>query len=143
MNLNGRKSLDPRWVDHNIPVVSGFMNATVLIQRKIATTQLTYDKDTKEYSSPFTEVFTGIARIQPYGINFDLDVGLDPTARRLVLVQIKGKNLGIITDDILTITATDNNTELMKYQFDVRGSIASSLTWATQLVCEADLKYGS
>jgi hypothetical protein len=119
------------------------MNTTVLIRRKIAATQLVYDKTTKQYNDPFMEIYTGPARVSPYGINFDLEVGLDPTARRLVLVQVEGKDLGIITDDILTVTAAENNQELLQYQFDVRGSIGSSLEWTTNLVCEADLKYGS
>lgn len=143
MHLNSRKSLDPRWTSHSGQVVVGFMNVTVLVRRKLTDTPLVYDPATKQYNNPFEQIHTGPARVQPYGINLDLEVGLDPTARRLVLVQLEGKDLGIITDDILTVTAAENNQELLQYQFDVRGSLGSSLEWTTNLVCEADLKYGS
>ena len=140
MGINARRSLDPRWVDHHTRTIDGFKNCTVQITRRNLNVPIEYDPDTKEYTNAYTVVYTGQARIQPYGINLDLEVANDPTARRLVLVQITGKNLGIETDDMLTVTAAENNTDLMLYKYDVRGSLGSSMEWGTNLVTEANLK---
>lgn len=143
MGINARKSLDPRWVDHNRAVIDGFKNCTVTIYRPASnTTDPKYNFTTGEWENGVgTEVYSGPARIQPYGINLDLEVGLDPTARRLVLVQLQGRNLGIRNDDMLVVTATDGkHDDLKKYKFDIRGSLGSSLEWGTNLVCEANLK---
>lgn len=145
MGINARKSLDPRWVRHHTRTIDGFKNCTITIVRRLVNSTPVYDKVTKTYSNVGETVYEGLARIQPYGINLDLELANDPTARRLVLVQVQGKNLGIRTDDILSVTAVvdDNNIELDQYRYDIRGSIGSSLEWGTNLVCEANLKKGA
>lgn len=140
MAINARKSLDPRWVNHHIRAIDGFKNCVVRITRRDQAVTVEYNPATKTYNDPNDVIYEGIARIQPYGINLDLEVANDPTARRLVLIQIKGKNLGINNDDMLTVTESPNNTDLLKYRYDIRGSIGSSLEWGTNLVCEANLK---
>ena len=145
MGINSRKSLDPRWVTHHTRTIDGFKNCTVLIVRRVQGTDPVYDPDTRTYSNVGDTVYEGLARIQPYGINLDLEVANDPTARRLVLAQIQGKNLGIRTDDVLSVISVvdDNNNDLLEYRYDIRGSIGSSLEWGTNLVCEANLKKGA
>jgi hypothetical protein len=102
---------------------------------------LIYDKATKTYNSDaYVTVYSGTARIQPYGINLDLEVANDPTARRLVLAQLKGTGLGINNDDVLVVVACATNPDLVNYRFDIRGSIGSSVEWGTNLVVEANLK---
>lgn len=142
MGINARKALDPRWVSHNIRTIDGFKNCEVRIYRPTtATNSSEYDFDSGEYASPDgTVIYEGLARIQPYGINLDLEVALDPTARRLVLIQLQGKNLGIRTDDVAVVVSTTNNQDLLRYQFDIRGSLGSSLEWGTNLVTEVNLK---
>lgn len=140
MGINARKSLDPRWTSHHIRTIDGFKNCTVKIMRPNPDAEVTYDPLTRTYSNTSTVVYEGAARMQPYGINLDLEVANDPTARRLVLFQLQGKDLTINNDDILQVTATENNSDIMLYQYDIRGSIGSSLEWGTNLVCEANLK---
>lgn len=142
MGINSRASLHPRWVNHHTRTIDGFKTCTVRISRRNPATDISYDPDTQEYTNAYSVVYEGLARIQPYGINLDLEVANDPTARRLSLIQIQGKNLGIETDDMLVVTATDNNTDLEHYKFDIRGSLGSSLEWGTNLICEANLKVG-
>lgn len=140
---NGRMSLDPRWTGHHQRVVRGFMTAQVKVIRRVDPSSLEYDRNTKSFGADmFTTVYEGPARIQPYGINFDLEIALDPTARRLVNIQIDGKSLDIRNDDDLTVTACEDAPVLMSYHFDVRGSIPSSLSWGTSVVAEANLKNG-
>lgn len=140
MGINARKSLHPRWSGHNVRVIDGFKTCIVKISRRNQAATVTYNPATKTYSNPNTVVYEGIARIQPYGINEDLEVGLDPTARRLVLIQISGKSLSINNDDILEVISSPNNTDLLDYRYDIRGSIGSSVEWGTNLVCETNLK---
>jgi len=141
MGINSRPSLDSRWNNHHTEVIKGFMGCTVRVDRRIPGEPV-YDKATKTYTDPWDEIFTGSARVQPYGLNFDIEVGLDPTSRKLVLIQVAGKDLGIRTGDRVTVISTDNNEELEDYSFEVRGSIAGTLNWATQLICEVDQKHG-
>ena len=141
MAINARKSLPPRWVDHHSRTIDGFKNCTVRIMRRMPGVKLVYDQLTRTYNTGTYEiVYEGVARMQPYGINLDLEVANDPTARRLVLFQLKGKDLHITNDDMLQITATENNPDIMFYNYDIRGSIGSSLEWGTNLVTEANLK---
>jgi hypothetical protein len=141
MGINSRRSLDPRWVTHHIPVIDGFKGCTVKVYRPDPDIQPVYDQQTRQYTSaPGTLVYEGKARIQPYGINLDLEVANDPTSRRLVLIQLEGKDLGIRNDDMVVVDETENIQDLKLYHFDVRGSIGSSMEWGTNLVCEANLK---
>ncbi len=140
MGINARKSLDPRWVKHFVRTIDGFKNCTVQITRPNPTAAPIYDQNTSSYTDQSTVIYTGLARIQPYGINLDLEVALDPTSRRLVLVQLAGKDLGIQNDDVLIVTASDNIQDLTLYRFDIRGSIGSSMEWGTNLVTEVNLK---
>lgn len=143
MGINSRKSLHPRWVDHNRAVIDGFKTCTVKIYRpNSSTTNPKYNFETGAWdNAKGTLVYEGPARIQPYGINLDLEVGLDPTARRLVLVQLQGRDLGIRNDDMLVVTETDGkHDDLLDYRFDIRGSLGSSVEWGTNLVCETNLK---
>lgn len=141
MGINARKSLHPYWVNHHTRTIDGFKNCVVSITRNNPASEPVYNPATKTYTNTSTEVYSGPARIQPYGINFDVEVGNDPTARRLVLVQIKGKELGIRNDDTLKVVSSENNEDdLTNYEFDIRGSIGSSLQWGTNLVTEVNLK---
>jgi len=138
--INARKSLHPRWTSHHTRTIDGFKNCVVQISRRNNAIAVTYDPVTETYTNGYEVVYEGAARLQPYGINLDLEIANDPTARRLVLVQIAGKNLGIETDDMLIVTSAENNTDLMLYKYDVRGSLGSSMEWGTNLVTEANLK---
>ena len=141
MGINSRKSLHPEWTSANVFTIDGFKTVTIRITRRDQSAEIVYDQVTKTYSNPDTIiVYEGSARIQPYGINLDVEVGNDPTARRLVLAQVSGKGLEINNDDVMTILNSNNNPDLEKYNYDVRGSIGSSLEWGTNLVCEANLK---
>ena len=140
MPINARKALHPRWVSHHTRTIDGFKNCVVRVTRRNENATPVYNPATKTYTNVNTLVYTGPARIQPYGINEDMEVGNDPTARRLVLIQVSGKNLEINNDDMLEVISVENNTDLQYYRYDVRGSIGSSMEWGTNLVCEVNLK---
>ena len=115
------------------------MNTKVFIRRR-GTGDPVYDKVTKNYTVPMTVVYSGAARIQPYGLNFDIEVGLDPTSRKLVLVQLE-KNVDARVGDYIIVESVENvDQSLRKYGLEVRGAISGSLTWGTQLICEVDQK---
>lgn len=143
MNLNGRSSLDPRWVTHHVSVVEGFMLATVKIVRLDKTAEPVYNYTTKTYTAPTITVFEGKARVQPFGIMGDMVVGQDTTSRRLVHVEIASKETDANVDDILYITDCPEAPELRDYTLEVRGSVMASNAWVTRLVCEADTKHAS
>lgn len=141
--VNGRSSLHPRWSTHHVRTIDGFKTVSVeVVRRTDPKTNLQYNAATGTYTDAYTVIHTGIARIQPYGINLDIELANDPTARRLTLVQLQGKDLGIRTGDIVRITTSTNNPDLENYVFDVRGSLGSSVQWGTNLVTEANLKAG-
>lgn len=143
MNLNGRSSLDPRWVKHHVLPVRGFMIASIKVIRKDPTVVRTYNQSTGQWNTNgFADVFEGLARIQPYGIIGDELVAQDPTGRRLMRVQIESKTTGIQVDDMLNVIACEADPELVNYTLEVRGAISSSNAWITDLVCEANLKVG-
>lgn len=118
------------------------MLATIKVVRKVTVGgEPVYDRATKTYSNvTFDTVFTGQARVQPYGISGDQIVGQDLTARRLMRVQIANVSTGIRVDDMVYVTNSPEAPELVDYQFDVRGAVSSSNQWVTDLVCEANMK---
>lgn len=142
MNLNKRPSIDPRWTTHHTPVVAGFMLAEISVTRKIAGAEVIYQPATRTYLGTFENVYQGRARIQPFGIIGDMVVGQDTTSRRLMRIQIDNLNTGINVDDMVRVTACPADPELMLFNIEVRGSIGSSNSWVTDLVCEADVKHG-
>ena len=143
MYLNSRASLDPRWTTHHVKPVVGFMLATIKVIRKsVGNVTPTYDFNTGTWTGDIEEVFSGAARVQPYGIIGDQIVAQDTTGRRLMRVQIESKDSAINLDDILLVTDCPDNPELTTFTMEVRGTIGSSNAWLTDLVCEADLKHG-
>lgn len=141
MNLMSRSALDPRWTTHHSYIPADFMLATIKVIRKDPNTPAVYDQATKTWTGGFTEVWTGQARVQPYGIIGDMVVGQDTTGRRLMRVQIADLSTGIQIDDQITITASPVDPELMNFSLEVRGTIGSSNAWVTDIVCEANLKF--
>lgn len=142
MKAYARGALDPRWTRHHTPVVAGFMLATIKVIRKTPGAPVTYDQNTGQYTAGVTDVYTGKARIQPFGIIGDMVVGQDTTSRRLMRVQIDSLNTDINVDDILVVTESAEAPELELFTMEVRGTISSSNPWVTDLVCEADTKHG-
>jgi len=141
MNLHGRSSLDPRWTKHHSKVVSGFMLAEIRVFRKVPGGALTYDQQTSTYTtSNIEEVFSGPARIQPFGIIGDMVVGQDTTSRRLMRVQVEDLETGINIDDMIQVLSSPDAPELETFMLEVRGTISSSNPWVTDIVCEADTK---
>lgn len=143
MGVNSRASLDPRWTRHNVPVVAGYMLATIKVLRKAPNDgQISFNFSSGDYSnSGVTTVLTGTkARIQPFGIIGDMVVGQDPTSRRLMRVQIENVSTGINVDDMIVVTDCPDNPELKGITLEVRGTVASSNAWVTDIVAEADTK---
>lgn len=141
MPLNSRSSLDPRWTRHHRKPVVGFMVATIKVTRKDPFGELTYNPVTRQYGGVFDTIYIGKARIQPYGIIGDQIVAQDPTGRRLMRVQLKDLQTGINLDDTIQIIDSPNDPELLGFSLEVRGTIGSSNSWVTDLVCEANLKW--
>lgn len=143
MALNSRSSLDPRWTRHHTPVATGFMLATVTVNRKLPIDgELVYDRDTETYSGgQFATILDQVkARIQPFGIIGDMVVGQDSTSRRLMRVQIENVQTNVNVDDQLVVNFCADNPELMGFDFEVRGTISSSNAWLTDIIAEADTK---
>jgi hypothetical protein len=140
MGINARSSLDPRWVSHHVAVTEGFMVATIKFIRKNPDVNPTYDQATETWTGGFDTIWTGPARVQPYGIIGDQIVAQDATGRRLMRVQIADKTADIKLDDMGIVIDSPYDTQLMDYTLEVRGSIGSSNSWVRDLVCEADLK---
>lgn len=143
MKLYARGALDPRWTRHHTPTVTDFMLATVKVLRNtVGGAPAEYDQVTRKWSDNASHVVAqGLkARVQPYGIIGNLVVGQDTTGRRLIRVQIESVETGIHVDDIIVLTDCPDNPELTYYALEVRGVIASSNAWHTELVCELDIK---
>lgn len=145
MKLNSRSALDPRWTTHHVPVVAGFMLATIrIIRKKPSTTGVrpVYDQQTRTWSTDaFETVLTSTpARVQPYGIGNNTVVGQDTTGRRLIRVQIEAKGLGVNVDDIIIVETCPDNSSLENYVFEVRDKLGSSNAWVTDIVAQADSK---
>lgn len=144
MNVNGRSSLDPRWVDHNRSVVRGFMIADIKIVRLDPNgPKPVWNPATKSWTKTVASVWEGKARVQPFGIMGDMVVGQDTTSRRLVNVQVDDKETGVQVDDTLYIVNCPTAPELETYALEVRGSVMSSNAWVTTIVCEADTKHAA
>lgn len=136
-----RSALHPKWNTHHVPPVADFMLATIRVYRKVPGGEPVYDFDTGTYTGvTTTTVWTGKARVQPYGIIGDQIVAQDPTGRRLMRVQIEDIAPGILVDDEIEVTASPENPELTNFRMEVRGTISSSNAWVTDLVCEANVK---
>lgn len=141
MRLMGRSALDPRWTTHHNGVAADFMLAQIKVIRKDPTVQAEYDQSTGQWIGGFSEVWSGKARVQPYGIIGDMIVAQDTTGRRLMRVQIADKETDINLDDQIIIESCPDNEELILFSLEVRGTIGSSNAWLTDLVCEANLKH--
>lgn len=144
MSINARSPLHPKWTKHQVPVVRGFMIAEIkVIRKKASAAQPVWDYDTGQYTGgTFEDVWSGNARIQPYGIIGDMVVGQDTTGRRLMRVQIEDKEAAVQLDDIVMVEFCEADPELEHYQLEVRGAIGSSNAWVRDLVTEANLKGG-
>lgn len=141
MGVNSRAALDPRWTTLHTKVVKGFMLATISVIRKLPNVARVYNQETGTWTTDgFLNVGSFKARIQPYGIIGDEIVAQDTTGRRLMRVQIAEKVSGIQLDDMITVIASPEDTELLNFTMEVRGTITSSNAWLTDLVCEANLK---
>lgn len=140
MGLNARLSVDPRWVGHHRITMQGFLAATIKVIRKDPTVEPTYNQTTGVWTGSFPTIYTGKARIKPYGIVGDMIVAQDTTGRRLMRVIIDSKTSTINVDDMIIVTACANDPELMKYELEVRAAVGSSDSWMTDLVAEANLK---
>jgi hypothetical protein len=116
------------------------MIATIKVIRKDPDVAPSYDQQTETWTGGFPVIFTGQARIQPYGIIGDQIVAQDTTGRRLMRVQIENLTSNINLDDMIMVTACDNDPELLSFSLEVRGTIGSSNSWVTDLVCEANMK---
>lgn len=141
MKLNSRSSLDPRWTRHHIVPVVGFMLAEIKVYRKNKNTKPQYNQSTGKWTGGIDTVISSVkARIQPFGINGDMVVGQDTTARRYTRVQIEDVEAGILVDDMIEVLSCPDNPELVGFTIEVRGSLSSSNAWVTDLVCEVNQK---
>lgn len=118
------------------------MQAEIRVYRKLpGSGNVGYDFETGTYTGSQTlTVWTGSARIQPFGIIGDQIVAQDPTGRRLMRIQIKELNTGILVDDEVQVMVCEDNPDLVNYRMEIRGAVSSSNAWHTDLVAEANVK---
>lgn len=145
MKLMSRSALHPNWTRHHTPTVSDFMLATIKVIRKRPSTEVAspvYNQATETWSTgAFETVIDNVpARMQPYSLVNDMVAGQDTTGRKLMRVQITNVSTGIQVDDIIVVTASPENPDLMNYTHEVRSMVSSSNAWHTDIICETNTK---
>lgn len=147
MALNSRGSIDPRWIYHNRNAVRALELAEVEIYNP-ATGSQTYNPVTNDFTGSKTAIYTGRARIQPTTAATDLASDYNPTALKMVRVQVSyGRNelVGateempdIRPNDRMIVTSAPYNTSLEKFLYTVMDVLNSSNSWERTLVCRVD-----
>lgn len=149
--LNGRRSLDPRWIKHHRRVPEGFMIHDIVIYR-MSEDPVVLDPATGQYSGgELLPLWSGKARIQP---NKDwrartVESGSDPQMLQYTRVQIPLKADNPVptlrVQDIIAaqeMEDTDDwvfNNTLTAWTMYIRNAENSSNRWLYNILCNSDL----
>ena len=127
------------WVDENKDVPESAMNCAITITRITGTGA--WDPVTGTVSSTTTTVLTTKARIQPLRSAVPKEVPGNDTFTQVMLVSYPvTKTATVKVGDILKVTASPLNADLLRYDFRVKELMDSGNILERTIQCEVDLR---
>ena len=127
------------WVDENKDVPESAMNCAITITRITGTGA--WDPVTGTVSSTTTTVLTTKARIQPLRSSVPKEVPGNDTFTQVMLVSYPvTKTAAVKVGDILKVTASPLNADLLRYNFRVKELMDSGNILERTIQCEVDLR---
>lgn len=127
------------WVDENKDVPESAMNCAITITRITGTGA--WDPVTGTVSSTTTTVLTTKARIQPLRSSVPKEVPGNDTFTQVMLVSYPvTKTATVKVGDILKVTASPLNADLLRYDFRVKELMDSGNILERTIQCEVDLR---
>ena len=127
------------WVDENKGVPESAMNCAITITRITGTGA--WDPVTGTVSSTTTTVLTTKARIQPLRSSVPKEVPGNDTFTQVMLVSYPvTKTATIKVGDILKVTESPLNVDLLRYDFRVKELLDSGNILERTIQCEVDLR---
>lgn len=145
-----RFTLHPRFTSHVKPVISGAALGEIRITRQIV--EGIYNYDTGQVEGEVLELlYHGNARVQPTGRPTNRDFVEDTARFQTTRVQLVASDNKIIppidfkgyrVNDKVTITRNESARHTEGETLFVHGFMASTNSWSTVLVCQADMKQG-
>ena len=127
------------WVDENKDVPESAMNCAITITRITGTGA--WDPVTGTVSSTTTTVLTTKARIQPLRSSVPKEVPGNDTFTQVMLVSYPvTKTAAVNVGDILKVTASPLNADLLRYNFRVKELMDSGNIIERTIQCEVDLR---
>lgn len=126
------------WIDENKDVPESAMNCAITITRITGTGA--WDPVTGTVSSTTTTVLTTKARIQPLRSSVPKEVPGNDTFTQVALVSYPvTKTATVKVGDILKVTASPLNVDLLGYDFRVKELMDSGNILERTIQCEVDL----
>lgn len=132
MPLPNASVIPAGWSAHHAPVAAGGMNATVTIGSR---GEPQYDPDTDATTTPWTEDYTGPARIQALNDARRTDVAGEQVSGRAYLVQILFNAARITPGMRVHVTAASNDPHLAGEDLWVVDPQLGSERFTRDLVC--------
>ena len=127
------------WVDENKDVPESAMNCAITITRITGTGA--WDPVTGTVTSTTTTVLTTKARIQPLRSAVPKEVPGNDTFTQVMLVSYPvTKTAAVNVGDILKVTASPLNADLLRYNFRVKELMDSGNILERTIQCEVDLR---
>ena len=127
------------WVDENKDVPESAMNCAITITRITGTGA--WDPVTGTVTSTTTTVLTTKARIQPLRSSVPKEVPGNDTFTQVMLVSYPvTKTATVKVGDILKVTASPLNADLLRYDFRVKELMDSGNILERTIQCEVDLR---
>ena len=127
------------WVDENKGVPESGMNCAITITRITGTGA--WDPVTGTVTSTTTTVLTTKARIQPLRSSVPKEVPGNDTFTQVMLVSYPvTKTATVKVGDILKVTESPLNADLLRYDFRVKELLDSGNILERTIQCEVDLR---
>ena len=127
------------WVDENKDVPESAMNCAITITRITGTGA--WNPETGTVTSTTTTVLTTKARIQPLRSSVPKEVPGNDTFTQVMLVSYPvTKTATVKVGDILKVTASPLNVDLLRYDFRVKELMDSGNILERTIQCEVDLR---
>ena len=127
------------WVDENKGVPESGMNCAITITRITGTG--VWNPETGTVTSTTTTVLTTKARIQPLRSSVPKEVPGNDTFTQVMLVSYPvTKTATVKVGDILKVTKSPLNADLLRYDFRVKELLDSGNILERTIQCEVDLR---
>lgn len=143
-NGSGRRVAIPAdWSAHHRPVLAGTRTATVTLRRPGGTPGAFDPVTGTRPNTPFPAYYTGSARVQVLPANDQVRLlGEQEVSTLGYQVSLDHEVTGIQLDDLLTVTAVDDNgdDDLVGRELTVESIERGSLHWERRLLCTDDLE---